>query len=73
MRSEVNGGRTGFPPGLLQDDSRSLSRWFASRLDARRVVREVCREMQEGLHKQCPPCHNDCRQGRDCPSGGSVG
>jgi hypothetical protein len=31
----MNQERTGWPPGLLQDDSRPLSRWFASRPDAR--------------------------------------
>ena len=37
---------TGWPPGLLQDDSRELGRWFASRIDARRVVRQVCAEIE---------------------------
>lgn len=32
--------KTGWPPGLLQDDSRALSRWLASKPDARRIVRE---------------------------------
>lgn len=32
---------TGWPPGLLQDDSAGLSRWLASRPDARRRVREA--------------------------------
>lgn len=43
--------RTGWPPGLLQDDSRKLSEWFASRLDAREVVRRVCAEIviREGV------------------------
>jgi hypothetical protein len=31
--------RTGHPPGLLQDDCRALHLWFASRVDARWVVR----------------------------------
>jgi hypothetical protein len=35
----MNGGKTGAPPGLLQDDSRKLHKWFASRLDARQVIR----------------------------------
>lgn len=26
--------RTGWPPGMLQDDCRELSKWFASRLNA---------------------------------------
>lgn len=30
---------TGAPPGLLQDDCRKLHKWFASRLDARAVIR----------------------------------
>lgn len=33
--------RTGWPPGLLQDDCRGLARWFASKPDARRRVREA--------------------------------
>lgn len=36
---------TGWPPGLLQDDSRALSRWFANKPDARRRVREACAEI----------------------------
>lgn len=31
--------RTGWPPGLLQDDSRELSQWLASRPGARYQVR----------------------------------
>lgn len=37
---------TGWPPGLLQDDSRKLSDWFASRIDARWTVRQVCAEIE---------------------------
>jgi hypothetical protein len=45
------GPMTGYPPGLLQDDDPQLSKWFASRLDARRVVRSVCKEIEdERLH-----------------------
>ena len=36
---------TGWQPGMLQDDNRKLSRWFASRPGARRQVREVCMEI----------------------------
>jgi hypothetical protein len=32
--------KTGWPPGLLQDDERKLSRWFASRPDARYQLRK---------------------------------
>ena len=41
------GPMTGYPPGLLQDDSSELSKWFASRPDARRVVRSVCKEIED--------------------------
>jgi hypothetical protein len=35
--------KTGWPaPELAQDDHRPLFKWFASRLDARRRVREAC-------------------------------
>lgn len=37
---------TGWPPYLLQDDSRKLSDWFASRVDARWTVRQVCAEIE---------------------------
>jgi hypothetical protein len=37
----LRGGMTGAEPGLLQDDSRALFRWFASRIDARWVLRRV--------------------------------
>ena len=40
------GPMTGYPPGLLQDDDPQLSKWFASRLDARRIVRSVCEEIR---------------------------
>jgi hypothetical protein len=40
MEQRLLGGKTGWPPGLLQDDSTGLSRWFASRLDARWVLRQ---------------------------------
>jgi hypothetical protein len=33
--------RTGWPPGLLQDDSRDLSRWLAGKPDAMQRAREV--------------------------------
>jgi hypothetical protein len=37
----LRGGKTGADPGLLQDDSRALFRWFASRMDARWTLRRV--------------------------------
>lgn len=43
--SDPNGGKTGWPPGLLQDDCKGLSRWFASRPDAREVLRRGLHEM----------------------------
>ena len=47
--------RTGWPPGLPQDDSSALSRWFASRLDARYVLRKVCAEIEaESDHNKEP-------------------
>lgn len=42
----ANDVKTGWPPGLLQDDDRKLSRWFSSRPDARRRVRERCDEIR---------------------------
>ena len=37
---------TGWPPGLLQDDSRELSSWFSSRLGARYQVDLRCAEIR---------------------------
>ena len=37
---------TGWPPGLLQDDDRGLSRWLANRPGARRLVRVRCDEIR---------------------------
>lgn len=59
----MNGGKTGYPPGLLQDDCRPLSRWFASKPDARQRVREVAAEIQA---QHC--CNGNCNQGRTCPT-----
>lgn len=36
--------RTGWPPGLLQDDSRQLFGWFANRANARAEARMAARE-----------------------------
>lgn len=43
-----HGGKTGYPAGLLQDDSSPLSKWFASRLDARYIV---IKNIQERNHE----------------------
>lgn len=37
----MDGGKTGWPTGLLQDDCKALAKWFASRMDARYVVRRM--------------------------------
>lgn len=33
--------RTGWPPGMLQDDDRRLSKWLAGKPGARRIAREA--------------------------------
>lgn len=33
--------KTGWPPGMLQDDDRKLSRWLSNRIDSRRHAREA--------------------------------
>jgi hypothetical protein len=33
--------RTGWPPGMLQDDLRALSLWLANRIDSRRHARDA--------------------------------
>lgn len=51
----MNGGKTGWPPGLLQDDCRPLHKWFASKPDARMRVREVAAEIRAdyGICRAC--------------------
>lgn len=41
--------KTGWPQELLQDDSKELSRWFASRIDARRCVRDRVKEIEMSI------------------------
>lgn len=36
---------TGWPPGMLQDDSAELSRWLSERGNARQIVDEVVNEI----------------------------
>jgi glutaredoxin len=52
--------KTGWPPGLLQDDCSKLSRWFASRIDARETIRRVFRKKQMETivysKEDCPAC-----------------
>ena len=59
-RAPSEAPRTGWPPGLLQDDSRELSRWLASKPDARRRVREACADIARArpmapVHHGTPP------------------
>lgn len=37
---------TGWPPGMLQDDSKELSKWLASKPDAKQQVREACAQIR---------------------------
>lgn len=41
-----NGGKTGSPPGMLQDDSRGLSRRLANSPHARQHVKEACKAIK---------------------------
>jgi hypothetical protein len=69
--------KTGWPPGMLQDDSRELSRWLANRpgarlqvsaadLDARESEREAALRAAvcEAYVPPEEPCGEKCRQGR---------
>jgi hypothetical protein len=42
-----NGGKTGWPPGLLQDDCKGLSKWLSNQPDAKRRVREALAELEQ--------------------------
>jgi|APGre2960657373_1045057.scaffolds.fasta_scaffold51917_5 hypothetical protein len=72
--TENNGGKTGWPPGLLQDDCKGLSKWLANQPDAKRRVREALAEQPPqpavpdaiGPNEDELPAYaagwNDCRQ-----------
>ncbi len=47
LEQPEQGGKTGWPPGLLQDDCRGLSKWLASQPDARRRVREAVAALEQ--------------------------
>lgn len=46
--------KTGWPPGLLQDDSKGFSQWLAAKPDARVRVREVAAEIVADKSKEGP-------------------
>jgi hypothetical protein len=50
-KRENNGGKTGSPPGMLQDDCRSLSKALASAPHARQNVLEACADIKQGAEK----------------------
>ena len=58
-----NGGKTGWPPGLLQDDCRGLSKWLASRPDARQRLREA---LAEPVQEQCKGDPGECEFNGGC-------
>lgn len=51
MKRDIE-AKTGWKPGLTQDDHPLLSKWLASRIDARHVVRQVCKEIERKRAKQ---------------------
>lgn len=67
-----NGGRTGWPPGMLQDDSRQLSRALASKPDAKLHAREAVAasaapEVEEVPRTvQCKQCLAIMNEGNGC-------
>jgi hypothetical protein len=77
-RPENNGGKTGWPPGLLQDDCNGLSKWLSNQPDARRRVREALASVEHteqapiGYLMDKPTAWYDPSNGvvstdRDCP------
>jgi hypothetical protein len=41
--------KTGWPPGLLQDDDKKFSKWLSNKLGARRVVRDTLEPTEEEI------------------------
>lgn len=46
--------KTGWPPGLLQDDHKGLSMWFASRPEARWLIRQLFPNAARSLPRKGP-------------------
>ena len=64
----MHGGKTGYPAGLLQDDHTKLSKWFASKPDARMIVRQVCKEILEKKHEDHQRRNSHAQaQAQSCP------
>lgn len=59
--TENNGGKTGWPPGLLQDDCKGLSKWLSNQPDARRRVREA---LAHATTEREQPAQQCCTDGR---------
>jgi hypothetical protein len=59
--------KTGWPEGLLQDDDKRLSRWFASRPDARYVLRKQLEKDRDEKMDQLR--QGDHRDNHDVPRG----
>jgi len=38
--------KTGWAPGMLQDDCRELSKWLSTRVDSRHVARQAAKEIE---------------------------
>lgn len=47
--------KTGWPPGLLQDDNLGFFRWLANKPEARRLVRENIEDLRKKDER------HDCR------------
>ena len=66
------GGKTGWPAGMLQDDSRELSKALASKPDARECVRSACAEILAAQPVAPAPTPTNGIHGRgDEPGAGS--
>ena len=75
--AENNGGKTGWPPGLLQDDCKGLSKWLSKHPDARRRVREAladhigdANKMAEQPAQGCDYCNHPQYAGTKCKNCG---
>lgn len=44
--------KTGWPPGLLQDDDKGLSKWLANRIDSKLHAREAVVKIQLDKEKK---------------------
>lgn len=60
--NQPNGGKTGSPPGMLQDDCRELSKWLSAKPNAKQEARDACEHINTSLHRPVMVLDDACAE-----------